>query len=703
MKKNIFFLFMLGTIYLVQAQQRGWQLNLSSGLSLPISTYQNTQTENETGNPFGHPITFIGYTQNRKLGLQLNLDAAYQFGKWIWGTSTGYFSHSLGPINYNVPLNIEAKGGDLSAFYVGTGPSFQLKKGKWRYQFNARTGVMKFSQNDTLTVTFLGGGGHDYLIRKSYLTHPTTPYISGGMNISYAMNNRVEIFGKFDFFQGIEKGIGFFEHYYRPFDADRNNVIDDFDAIQFTDRDLLIEETRYTRPSFYFIGAGIRVQFGSPNNTSNQKSDKKKRRFVIREGGRTVIADRRANGQEGQNDSNNAGKNNLQESKIVLFNPENGARFDNKRKPKTFKWRILGRPFKNPVYIIEVRPANGKGQAFVGKSRKTSISAQEIFGDTKLSGEYIWKVFEQNSGQSSGYNTMFFSDCDINLSIDNVQIECLGYEGENRKYKVCFDVTYNSSSGDLTYNNTGSGLFVYDQNYTTLSYNLTSPNTNLQTQTNGSTVSYCFETTVGNNVNAINFGLQGDDLDPSPNITCQPGVSNGIDELPDCTCDDCKDFNMDTTEVSIQADPQNPSVFSLNGNLQVNTPVYGIEFQILSWNFSSNPSSCTEGVTSVETSGIFLQNGTNINNSSNIQFFNETSSGGNSNNNASLNIKYTSNAAMTGNIPFNLNIGLPQPLNGLDAGCCQIEYSVCIRITVFYEDGSCKSCHFVKCFNFNNQ
>ena len=227
----------------------------------------------------------------------------------------------------------------------------------------------------------------------------------------------------------------------------------------------------------------------------------------------------------------------------------------------------------------------------------------------------------------------------------------------------------------------------------------------MQTQVGASatTVHYCFESTVDNNVTSIGFGIQGDDLDPSP-VICQPGVSNGVDDLPSCLCDECDRIEINSDNFNITINSQNPSSFIFDGNINVSVPIYGIEFQMTSIDYSANPVKCSNGVTSVETSGIFLKNGSSVNGSASLQFYNESASpGGNTNNNASRDIKYMSNTAMNGNIPVHLNVGLPQPLQGLDAGCCQIDYTVCMKIIVYYENGTCKTCQITKCFNFNNQ
>lgn len=217
-------------------------------------------------------------------------------------------------------------------------------------------------------------------------------------------------------------------------------------------------------------------------------------------------------------------------------------------------------------------------------------------------------------------------------------------------------------------------------------------------------MSYCFEVTVDpSTVTEIGFGLQGDDLDPSP-IVCQPGASVMIDDLPDCICDECEDIELSFEDYTISMNGNTGNQFNINGNLNVNVPIYGVEVQIQSYSYSANPSACTDGVSSVEESGMILMPGTTINGSTSFQLANESISGSpNTNNNATKNIKYTSLSALTGAIPINLTVGLPGPLPGLDPDCCKIEYTVCIKIRIIYDEDECKSCVFTHCFTFNNQ
>lgn len=184
------------------------------------------------------------------------------------------------------------------------------------------------------------------------------------------------------------------------------------------------------------------------------------------------------------------------------------------------------------------------------------------------------------------------------------------------------------------------------------------------------------------------------------------GQGSDKDTLKACLCNDCDSAIIHFTDTTSTPAAGNNGQFNLAGNINVSglPSVYGIEFQILSYNYSPNPAACSNGVTSIANSGMFIIPGTTINNSSSIQVFNETISGSNSSNNgASKDIKYVSATPLGGNIHYNLLIGLPAPLPGLATNCCTITYNVCIGVKVYYDRSSCKSCLFTKCFQFSNQ
>lgn len=178
--------------------------------------------------------------------------------------------------------------------------------------------------------------------------------------------------------------------------------------------------------------------------------------------------------------------------------------------------------------------------------------------------------------------------------------------------------------------------------------------------------------------------------------------------LPPCLCKDCKQGDILVSAINVVPGTP-PGVFGLTGNLTTNMssgPITGIEFQVQSVSFSATPSTCSNGVSSVETSGVFLRPASTVNGSTGLVYFNETVSSSipppPTNNNAAKDIKWIGSLPAASTIPFNLSVGLPGPLPGLNADCCKIKYRVCIRVTVFFGDNQCRACSVNFCKDFNN-
>lgn len=386
--------------------------------------------------------------------------------------------------------------------------------------------------------------------------------------------------------------------------------------------------------------------------------------------------------------------------------PKNNSQFKSNKEVQTLTWRLLGATLPTAKYSVELVQLDGRrlaSRTFQAQSSKPSIAIQELTKGQELAdGQYRWQVTELGTGMVTQVQFFAISNCNIQFTIQDENISCLGYVGENRKYKICFNSVYASSSGNLTYTQSGTGLMLYDQANNPLTYTLVAPQPTLVTQigSSSSTVQYCLEVEVPTSVTTIGIGLQGDDLDPGP-ILCQPGVGTVIDSLPECICEDCKDMILTFDPVQINPSQTVAHAFTFQGDIQVNQPIYAVEIQVLSYQYTANPTPCSGGITTLEEAGMLLRNGSTINSSNNLNFY--TSAGNpNSNPNASKVVKYMSTTAMSGAIPVQLNVGLPGPAAGFDADCCKMNYEVCFKIVVYYDQGNCKSCVFTKCFQFTN-
>ncbi|WP_140939584.1 hypothetical protein [Sphingobacterium lumbrici] len=391
---------------------------------------------------------------------------------------------------------------------------------------------------------------------------------------------------------------------------------------------------------------------------------------------------------------------------LQAVSPVNNRQFRLSKDLQEFTWRLIGAPLPAARYSLEVVLLDARQAAqrtYQARSAKTTLPVAELTKGAALpEGRYRWQVTELTTGIVSTPQFFMISNCDIQFSIQDENISCLGYEGENRKYKICFNSVYASTSGDLTYLQSGAGLMVFDQSYNPLTFTLVPPQPTLVPQigASSSTVQYCFEVVVPSSVTAIGIGLQGDDLDPGP-ILCQPGVSTVIDSLPECICEDCKDMILTVDNMQINPVQTAPYAFSFQGGIQVNQPIYAIEISVLSYQYTASPTACSGGITSLEEAGMLLRPGSSINGSTSLNFYNAAGNPS-SNPNASKVVKYISNSALTGNIPVDLVVGLPGPAAGFDADCCKMDYEVCFKIIVYYDEANCKSCVFTECFQFTN-
>jgi hypothetical protein len=711
MKKISILIFFVLTVFgysqkksngLEQKSFGAFDISLATGISSATSTFSDNS-----------------YAGN---GSFFELSSTYYFSKIGLGISLGSFSNPTegnlldfaNKANYPIALNSEK----WKTSYYGIGPSYKTNIGALEATYFAHTGIMSVKpislEGNFIPENIDPSSPTTSIPVYNYNTNKKNniAFYNAGIRLGYKFNPNLGLYVSANYLSAFSDEITAQDGRKQIIDLNKDGVINEFDMV---DADGVPIDFQYTdkniQPQVFNYGFGISYSFGKKPTVPKEPSTKGHTNPYFQEN--SLEGDMVSIQNSGSVYFTNPAKEKVtkknKQQKIISILPKNNSVFKNADEIKNFTWEVIGAKIPNPQFIIEVTKigSNQKSQRiYIEKTSSTSLVATRIFKEHHLSeGQYRWKVTETTTGNSSDIKFFTFSNCEIDFAISNEEIECLGYEGENRKFKICFDSTYSSTSGDLTYANPGSGLTVFDQTYASLAYTMVSPNPTLLTQigASSSTVSYCFEVTVPASVTSIGFGLQGDDLDPSP-VLCQPGVSTNFDELPECICDDCEEIELSFDNFNISLNGASGNQFNFDGDINVNVPIYGIEFQIQSYSYTANPSACSEGVSSVSASGMFLMPGTTINGSTTFQLVNETASGSaSSNNNATKNIKYTSNSALNGAIPVNLTIGLPGPISGLDPSCCEIEYTVCVKVKVFYEESNCKSCVFTHCFTFNNQ
>ncbi|MBU1372471.1 MAG: LamG domain-containing protein, partial [Bacteroidetes bacterium] len=241
---------------------------------------------------------------------------------------------------------------------------------------------------------------------------------------------------------------------------------------------------------------------------------------------------------------------------IALISPANGSTISAKDKPK-FTWAFKGiennySSGSNQLYkikIVEIKGNESPDNALRSNKphfEKDSLKEQSFqypsSAPSFIAGKkYGWNVsiFDRWGKLQSSTASMFFaSSCDVNLILKLRSVECLPDLDRNRRYKINFSSTYSSSTYNLTYIQTGSGLSAYHPSYSP-NYSITNISPALQSQNSGvsTTINYSFEVSVPIGQTAIKIGLQGDDKDPGP-ITCKPGAELDV-SLPVCTTTSC--------------------------------------------------------------------------------------------------------------------------------------------------------------------
>ena len=403
------------------------------------------------------------------------------------------------------------------------------------------------------------------------------------------------------------------------------------------------------------------------------------------------------------------------------------------KKPVTFRWTpVVPKPRGEVVYklrIIEIR----QGQTATAAAKTTNpLLEKEVINQYQLTGiflsqipiadasQYGWYVqgtnregipFGENEG-TSNINMLRVSESTCKHIATISSIECLGMVEGFQAYEICVDYTNTALAGCsncdilLSHLNNypgidGGGVTIVSTNQTTTIMSILQPVPEILHA--GGQTTICFEAfTTGTNLQFMVHATCNDEL-----LTLPEGDRNHENSIfdtlpPPCLCTDCDSldwtFNLNAIKIS-------ETQYDLTGSLGVNLDIYGIEFQVQSYSYTPTPLPCSNGITCLVESGMLLLPQTTINGTSTIQVFNENISGsGSTNNNATKTVKLTSSSSspLPNPVPVNLSIGLPGVLSGLPPDCCTIEYEVCIKVTVFYDEETCKSCTYTECFSFNN-
>ncbi|HVX52565.1 MAG TPA: hypothetical protein VHB48_20565 [Chitinophagaceae bacterium] len=414
------------------------------------------------------------------------------------------------------------------------------------------------------------------------------------------------------------------------------------------------------------------------------------------------------------------------QSAIILVNPANNSTIK-AGQPVIFTWRPLKVRDNDAITykLTIVEESNGQSpeqafrtnKPFFEKDSLSSFRTNKPFfeKDTlpmlvvnyppdaprfKPGAKYTWHVEARDKrGQPYGSNGGKSNNSEFTVASPGVYISAF--------HITC--VSYGVYSYSLTAQNPGNNQFNVQQlgltsSGGTISGTTASPSVPGTIISNGSPVTFTGTFNYGGTYPAVvtaNInGYQAGNTQLTSSDTEQ-------DSIKICLCTECDKSSVSFNQVSETPAGSSGNQYNLAGNINVSglPAVYGIELQIQSYNYTVTPASCSNGVTGIEQSGVFLRPGTTINNSAAIQMFNETVSGGSSgtNNNAAKTIKLISTVPLPSSIPINLLVGLPGPLAGLNSSCCKMSYNLCLTIKVYYDKDGCKSCTFTYCFpSFSN-
>ncbi|MEQ1746401.1 MAG: LamG domain-containing protein [Saprospiraceae bacterium] len=386
----------------------------------------------------------------------------------------------------------------------------------------------------------------------------------------------------------------------------------------------------------------------------------------------------------------------------LLVSPENMSTFRLGGPPlPNFSWKWNGVQPGPGTYRLEVfryekdAPRLIFGQAVAG----TSATPTKVFGTKPLvAGIYEWRVTDTISGRQSPSSFFTLIPASCGSITYTIKLDCKDWTSNGLPvYNVTFTLTNTPTSGTAGCKATYSSFLVPFGGGTISGISPSLPKDVLPNSSQTFTFTFIPATLTQTNITVLCNGIWDDGNGNTVNF---PAIA----ALPPCICKDCKEGGI-LAAVSTVTPGTAPGVFNLSGNVTTTMPgpITAVEFQVQSVTFSATPTSCSKGVTSVESSGVFMNPASAINGSPALIFFNETISTGAppTNNNVAKDIKWIGNLPANSTVPFNLTLGLPAPLPGLNADCCKMKYRVCIKATIWYSSptgqGACRACSVVFC------
>jgi len=703
--------------------EKGFNLSLSSGITMPIGDYQKYTKDGEIVD-IGFPLEFYGYSKERTGKFQFNIDATYQFGSLGAGISYGQFTHEISTLKYDINLPTLIKGGDIKGNYYGLGPNYGFSLGKLGLVTSFRVGMMNLD-----IVDFKGSYNGDDTVEPVTIisttinseANETLMYSSFGVKLSYPVINNLNLFIKGDYFTTFGDGVKVDDNFYLPFDMDNNQEITIADVEHFTLIDYEKNESRYIKPQMLNIGVGItytlekRKVGRNPQTgeeikiTEQQEQDENGIIFNS-----SILEKRKENPVKNclkVMQPSNGSSHNINDDLKINIKVNNG----NSKKSinpivKVYKvsddndyWNRkenlgLLKNTEDPTLFCQGFEKENK---YLAKDGSTLAFVKEVkassFKKDKANGNINTYIIKKNTLSEGSYKLVVINDCGASSS--NFMLKSASC-GSN-------DATVNVSCGDwvngeltytisVTFNNVSSSV----QSCTTSMNNVTSSTGSINSVStlptiipangNSSTVTYTYTpNTIG--ATSADFFFTGIWNDGNSNTS----NFHKIEDLPNCICDFCE------TALEMQSGNNPNATYDIRGNsLSIhqgwwNTnssagTIVGAKAEIISFQRKVSDE-CMKCNKDANLWGNFISGNLDQTNGS----FADANNGVTGNTHHTLYF----NEIETNPSAFDLNIAIP-PLSTLK--CCCERIKILIRYTYTFKDknGECKMCSAVFKYSF---
>ena len=695
MKKVFLFFLMLISISIQAQNDKGLSLSFSAGTTMPMGDYKTETRPNITEDLIGFPIDFMGYEKTRKGKYQFNLDANYSLGNLGFGLSLGSFSHEMSDLKYNIPMPTSFKGGDISGFYFGLGPDYNVKFGKIAANFMLRAGMMNVDYTNFSSFY----NGTDVAVPVEILTtienvdsKNMMMYTSFGAQLSYALSKKFSVFTKIDYLTGLGDNLKVDDTYYLPFDVDGNNEITNFDVGHFTLIDYKREETRTIKPQMLNIGVGVRYTIQRKKTGRNPMVGKEVKRANVGDDEKQLSF--------------------CPETKIISPNNNEVIILQAKNKPN-FLWKSNSKNIKNYEFSVYegsrvLFSKKIKKPIFEGTQKLLEVLGKKLEKTGRKEKQFNWVVkttYTNNCPESRTPPQNFTLKSANNIEMNITDITCADPAYKDGRVYYTAKIQLLTGNNSAVWNVSSFSLVETNQTITNL-YNCNSsllvPSPiNLVANSNFES---CFDFSVPIGTTNQTFQVDGMLGNGSGNVSA-------LFDLPNCICNTCDTWDFVVKDSKMQnilssGLPGHPTIntsnYLITQNLQIlgADNIKGVRAEIVSVKHKANDQQCYTCTKNEKNMGLFRRRQGRISPNTNwndhgiaeLTDFNNDRLG----NVYTWCVKEEPGVDFSTNHTFKLTLSLPKH-NKLS--CCASKYEVCIKYT--FTDMNCKSCSMVICYSYD--